>query len=445
MDTSNHELDIIRESLGYAQRFRGRLFVLYIDLRIIENQFFPVFIKDIATLHQSGIRIVLVPGTREKVNRILEEYKVPQHSYRGLRVTDEAALPFVEMVSFNIANTLMSALAGEGVRSVIGNWVRAKGRGIIDGVDYKYTGVVERIDTQALTTIIDQEVIPIFPPIGWNANGKTYNIAADELSVAVSAQLTAEKLFFVGEGRAVHTEHLLLPQALGIKPGDRISRLTIQEARELVKLNSSDAEQVSLKGDDMLRRVDLGRKACESGVERVHLVDGLQEGVILREIFSNMGIGTMIHTSIFESIRPMQRVDVSEVLRVMEPYITQGVLVPRDTRSLEEEYPDYVVYDMDGRVHGCAALHEYPDTQGEIAGIAVDRGFAGMGIGKRLVLYLVEKARERGLKRVFALTTQTADWFEKLGFREGDLKEIARKKRHYYNNLRNSKIYIYDL
>ncbi|HKK64936.1 MAG TPA: amino-acid N-acetyltransferase, partial [Clostridia bacterium] len=200
MDTSNHELDIIRESLGYAQRFRGRLFVLYIDLRIIENQFFPVFIKDIATLHQSGIRIVLVPGTREKVNRILEEYKVPQHSYRGLRVTDEAALPFVEMVSFNIANTLMSALAGEGVRSVIGNWVRAKGRGIIDGVDYKYTGVVERIDTQALTTIIDQEVIPIFPPIGWNANGKTYNIAADELSVAVSAQLTAEKLFFVGEG-----------------------------------------------------------------------------------------------------------------------------------------------------------------------------------------------------------------------------------------------------
>jgi len=68
-----------------------------------------------------------------------------------------------------------------------------------------------------------------------------------------------------------------------------------------------------------------------------------------------------------------------------------------------------------------------------------------MGIGKRLVLYLVEKARERGLKRVFALTTQTADWFEKLGFREGELNEIARKKRYHYNNYRNSKIYIYDL
>ncbi len=437
MATNNRELDIIRESLGYAHRFRGRLFVLHIELPVIENQFFPIFIKDIATLHQSGIRMVLVPGTREKVNRILEEYRVPQHSYRGLRITDEAALPFVEMVSFNIANKLMSALAGEGVRSVIGNWVRAKGRGIIDGVDYKYTGLVERIDTQALTTIFDQNVIPIFPPIGWNANGKTYNIAADELSVAVSTQLTAEKLFFAGEGPAIRTEQLKIPKVLGIKRGERISRLTVQEARELVKLN--------LDENTMVHKVDLGRKACEGGVDRVHLVDGMQEGVILQEIFSNIGIGTMIHTSIFESIRPMERTDVSEVLRVMEPYITQGVLVPRDTRSLEDQYMDYVVYDMDGRVHGCAALHVYPDDQGEIAGIAVDRGFAGMGIGKRLVLYLVEKSKDRGLKRLFALTTQTADWFEKLGFRQGELNEISKKKRDYYNTSRNSKIYVYDL
>ncbi|MFW5710439.1 MAG: amino-acid N-acetyltransferase [Spirochaetia bacterium] len=437
MAALDRELDIIRESLGYAHRFRGRLFVLHIELPVIENQFFPIFIKDIATLHQSGIRMILVPGTREKVVRTLEEYKVPQHSHHGLRITDEAALPFVEMVAFNIANKLMSALAGEGVRSVIGNWVRAKGRGIIDGVDYKYTGVVERIDTQALNTILDQDVIPIFPPIGWNANGKTYNVAADELSVSVSSQLTAEKLFFVGEGRAVQTESLSLPESLGIESGQRISRLTVQEARELVKLNQ--------EGNQMIRKVDLGRKACESGVERVHLVDGLQEGVILQEIFSNMGIGTMIHTSIFESIRPMERNDVSEVLRVMEPYITQGILVPRDTRSLEDQYQDYVVYDMDGRVHGCAAMHLYADNQGEIAGIAVDRGFAGLGIGRRLVLYLVEKARERGLKKIFALTTQTADWFETLGFRQGELKEIARKKRHYYNTSRKSKIYVYDL
>ncbi len=437
MATMDRELDIIRESLGYAHRFRGRLFVLHIELPVIENQFFPVFIKDIATLHQAGIRMVLVPGTREKVIRTLEEYKVPERTHQGLRITDDVALPFVEMVAFNIANKLMSALAGEGVRSVIGNWVRAKGRGIIDGVDYKYTGVVERIDTQALQPIVDQDVIPIFPPIGWNANGKTYNVAADELAVAVSSQLTAEKLFFVGEGRAVQSENLVVPSSLEIEPGQQINRLTVQEARELVKLNPDRAE--------LVRRVDLGRKACETGVERVHLVDGLQEGVILQEIFSNMGIGTMIHTSIFESIRPMERGDVSEVLRVMEPYITQGMLVPRDTRSLEDQYQDYVVYDMDGRVHGCAALHLYAENQGEIAGIAVDRGFAGLGIGKRLVLYLVEKARQRGLQRVFALTTQTADWFEKLGFRQGELKEIARKKRHYYNSSRNSKIYVYDL
>ncbi|MFO7850451.1 MAG: GNAT family N-acetyltransferase, partial [Spirochaetia bacterium] len=191
--------------------------------------------------------------------------------------------------------------------------------------------------------------------------------------------------------------------------------------------------------------ISLGRRSCEAGVNRVHILDGALEGVVLREIFSNLGIGTMVHTNIFESIRPMEPSDISEVLHIMAPYVRQGVLIFRDTERIENSLRDYVVYDVDGTVHGCAALHLYRNGYGEIAAIAVDRHFASMGIGSRLVGYLFQRAREIGLQRVFAFTTQTSDWFERLGFREGHLSDIPEQKRAHYNRQRNSKILVYDL
>lgn len=432
----HQELEIIRESLGYAHRFRSKLFVINIDCAVIEDQFFPILIKDIATLYHSGIRVILVPGTRDRLNRALETYGIEEEYYKGLRITSSESLPFAEMAAFKLSNLLMSGLAGADVRSVIGNWVSAKGRGIIDGVDFQYTGLVENIDSVAIESILEENVIPIFPPIGWNAGGKTYNLSAEELAYSISSSLTAEKLFFVGSSDITDTAHLQIPKSIQAEPGERISRLTVQEATELVRANPG--------ADEMIKRIDLARKACELGVKRVHIVDGMQEGAILREIFSNMGGGTMVHTSIFEYIRPMERSDISDVLHIMEPYISEGILLPRDAAMFEEMYTDFFVYDVDARVHGCAALHSYPEGQGEIAAVAVDRGITRKGIGKRLVLYLLEQARERGYHRVFALTTQTADWFEKMGFRQGRLEDIPAKKRDTYNTSRNSKIYLYD-
>jgi amino-acid N-acetyltransferase len=435
---TDHELEIIRESLAYAYRFRSRLFVINIDCAVIENQFFPILLKDIATLYRSGIRVILVPGTRERLKDVLVEYGIEQKYYRDLRITDEQSLPFVEMVAFNIANRLMSGLAGEGVRSVIGNWVKAKSRGIIDGVDYKMTGLVEKIDSDALLAILEKDIVPIFPPIGWNPAGRTYNLAAEELALSISTALSADKLFYMGSPKTVDSSGVRIPAALaGGAPERRFSRMTVQEARELLRENEGRS--------DFLKRIDLAVKACETGVNRVHIVDGLQEGVLLQEIFSNLGIGTMVHTNIFESIRPMRRSDISDVLHIMEPYIAEGVLVPRDARLFESLYNDFYVYDVDEKVYGCAALHPYKEGQGEIAAVAVERSLSRRGIGKRLVLFLLEQARERGYRRVFALTTQTADWFEKLGFRQGSLEDIPVKKRETYNWSRNSKIYLYDL
>jgi amino-acid N-acetyltransferase len=437
-EPSSENLDFIRESLGYAQRYKGATFVLSLESGVIDHHFFPTVLQDIALLSRAGVNIVLIPGIHERLEKTLAEYGVEQPVHGGERVIREEALPFVEMVSFDLCNRIMAGLAEEQLRSLIGTWVRAKGRGVIGGVDYRLTGTVERVESEPLRRILDEGFVPILPPLGWSSTGRTYSLSADELAVAAAIALEADKLLFIGRRGALGPREYELPESVVPAPGGHINRLTVRQAGELVSRNPE-------QGDQLLGRIEAGRFACTAGVSRVHIVDGTRDGVLLKEVFSNIGSGLMIHTNIFESIRPMERSDISDVLHIMEPFIQQQKLVPRDAQSLDQLYRDYVVYDVDGTLHGCAALHEYPDGQAEIAAVAVNRSFARLGIGKRLVEFLLERARSRGLRRVFALTTQAADWFERLGFHEGSLDEIPEKKRAAYDQRRNSRVLLFDL
>jgi amino-acid N-acetyltransferase len=432
-----HDLTTIREALRYARRYRGSTFVIQFDYPMIIDDLFPVLLQDIALLYRSGIRVVIIAGSEERTVKMLEAYSIAHPLHNGVPITSPEALPFVEMSAFDAASSVVTGLAGIGIEALIGNWVRAKSRGIIDGVDYQFTGSVEKIVADSIRHLLEEGYIPILPAVGWNPSGKSYRIAADELAYMTAAALTSEKLFYIGAHGILRPDREKLPKAIEAVSDGRISRLTVQEAREL---------EVGEYLDDRWRRlIAFGRRACESGVSRVHILDGGMDGVILREIFSNLGVGTMLHTNKFESIRPMERRDVSEMLHIMEPYVKQGILLPRDAESIEKEQGDYVVYDLDGSVYGCAALHLYRDACGEIAAVAVDRNFSHMGIGRRLVDYLFERARESGLTRIFALTTQTSDWFESIGFKEGKLADIPEKKRSLYNHRRNSKILVYEL
>ncbi len=137
--------------------------------------------------------------------------------------------------------------------------------------------------------------------------------------------------------------------------------------------------------------------------------------------------------------------DISDVLRIMKPFVDKGILLPRTETQLEDLLQDFIVFDVDDSVHACAALHEFPERVGEIAGIAVDEHFLHLGVGPKLVDFLCERARQRGLSAVFALTTQTADWFQKLGFSEGDPAALPEKKRLAYNLQRKSRVFWKEL
>lgn len=440
MDEIKHreQVDLIREVFYYQSRFDGRTIVLKIDYPILNAPHFPQLLKDLAMLRATGIEIILVPGAREWIDAVLKEYDTESQYVGGIRIATQDSIPFIRMAAFDVANRLMTLLTAFQANAVIGNFTRARGIGVVDGVDFQNSGHVEKILTEPLQQILDQGMIPIFPCIGWNAAGKPYNLASDEIALAVAEALQAEKLFFVTDSDGFMDTRFLLPPGLVKNSDGRVARLSLEEAQEVLNLNAGNP-------DSDLKYLELALTACRKGTERAHVVDGRMEGAILREIFSNLGIGTMVYGNDYESIRPMKADDIGDVLRLMQPLIKEGILIKRTEDDLMNRQGDFVVYSIDEVVHACGALHDYGEGQGEIAAIATNPVYSHLSMGRKILSYLVEKAAKAGMTRVFALTTKTVDWFEQLGFVEAELESLPARKRDTYNHARKSRIFALEL
>src|SRR6186997_1835397 len=410
MDEIKHreQVDLIREVFYYQNRFAGKTIVLKIDYPILNASHFPQLLKDMAMLRATGIEIILIPGAREWIDDVLKEYDIESEYLNGVRIATKDSIPFIRMAAFDVANRLMTLLTAFQANAVIGNFIRARGIGVVNGVDFQHSGVVEKILVEPLQQILDQGMIPIFPCIGWNAAGKPYNVSSDDVAVAVAEALKAEKLFFVTNSDGFMETRFKLPPGLVKNSDGRVARLSLEEAEEVLTLNAGNP-------DPDLKYLDLALTACRKGTERAHVVDGRMEGAILREIFSNLGVGTMVYGNDYESIRPMNPDDIGDVLRLMQPLMQEGILIRRTEDDLMERQGDFVVYSIDDVVHACGSLHDYGEGQGEIAAIATNPVYGHLSMGRKIVSYLVEKAVRAGMTRVFALTTRTVDWFEQMG------------------------------
>lgn len=437
------EVELVREVFSYAAQFKDKTFVLKIDYPLTQAALFPLFLKDIALLHQSGIKIVLVPGARERIDEVLANYGHSSPYVSGYRITTEREMPFVKMACFDVINQYMTVLSAFKVPAVAGNWVRARAVGVIDGLDHGHAGKPDKIFVDLLQAVLEDGYIPILPSIGWSLSGKPYHLKANELALEVSKALRACKLFFVNSFPCLTAPPFSVPDNVGVGADGRVARLSVNQAVEFLQRNESAVETSSQPVLDGLR---LALQACQSGVERSHILDGRRDGALLLEIFSNLGVGTMIYTDKYDSIRDLRLEDIPMVLQLMEPFVQQGILIPRTFEDIEARYTDYVVYVVDEVVYACGALHEFPeDRQAEIAALATDPAMNDLGMGKSIVHYLIDRARSRGHRRVFVLTTQTLDWFESLGFRETRLDTLPAARRATYSHKRNSRIFALEL
>ncbi len=436
----------IRDVLRYVRKFNSKTIVIHIDDSIIESPYFLSHISDISLIHEAGLHVVIVPGSRERINDILDKAHIEWKMHNGFRITNESAIPLIKMAAFDTSNKIMSSLAGEHKTALIGNWVKARGKGVIKGIDYGTCGEIANIETDGITKILESDSIPIFPCIGWSNTGKPYNISSVTLASEIAIALKAEKLFYLGNYSTIDTtKTFLLKDSDPIDENGKLSAMTIEQAKSFLKQNNTLLNATETTTEQAtLKIIQVCAYSCEKDVTRTHVVDGSLDGALLTELFSDIGQGTMIYKNNYGGIRTMTTDDIPSVLSLMHPAIEKGILLARTEEALQNTFNDYIVYEMDGGIKACAALHLYnekKEVQGEIAAVVVDENFSRKGIGPMLISYLIESAKKQGCKSVFILTTQTADWFESLGFKPDNIDTLPTERKTVWETKKMSKLF----
>ena len=424
----------IRDVLRYANKFNNAKIVIYLDDEVIDSPLFLSHMQDIALIHQTGLKVVIVPGARKRINQILDDAKISCSYQNGIRITDENAMPLIKMAAFDVSNTVMTCLAAHQITATIGNWVRARSKGVLEGIDYGTAGEIDKLQINAILNILESGFIPIFPCIGWNSSGKPYNISSISLAKEIAINIKADKLFFLTKDAVINKEQFEIPEDISFSEFNEVPAMDLDELNQFFKKNKDNSSKI-------ISLLHAASDACKNGVTRSHILNGFQEGALPCEIFSELGSGTMIYSRDYGGIRAMTQQDIPAVLSIMNPFIQKKILLPRTSQDLQEKLSDYIIYEIDGCIRACASMHTYSNGQAEIAGIAVSENFSNLGIGPKLVDYLIKKARNSGLSSVFILTTQTSDWFQHLGFTPDTVDSIPQERRAIWTPERNSKVF----
>jgi len=180
--------------------------------------------------------------------------------------------------------------------------------------------------------------------------------------------------------------------------------------------------------------LEAAAKACEAGIPRVHVLNGRRQGVLVDELFSNEGVGTMVHADSYREIRPLSEEDIPELLGMIGRSVRRTKLVARTYEQIQSVIGDFHVMAIDDHVVGCVALHPHPaENCGEVACLYVKQAHEGHGYGADLVRHAEGVARKSGMSRVFALSNRAADFFTgKLGYQQASVEVLPQARRQQF-------------
>lgn len=420
----------LREILRYVPRFRERVFVLALDGAIVEHENFGTLLVDIALLRSLRIGVVLIHGAARQIRRLAEELKQPASDFDGTGITDAPTLQLALNAANRLAHEVLEGLAANDLRGAVTNALVAHPAGILQGVDQQFTGRIERVDTAMLQSLLANDVVPILPPLGCDGDGQTYRLNSDHVAVEVARALEAVKLIY-------------LTTTPGVRLGERLLRqLSLDEAEGILKKQRNEV------APETLSKLDWAVRAAKGGVPRVHIIDGRQEESLLAEVFSNQGVGTLIHANEYKSIRKAHKKDVRVIHGLIQHSVDNDELLQRSRAEIERQIDDFFVFEVDRNPVACAALHQYPDAgAAEVACVCVDPRFENQGIGAKLVAFGEARARQLGVKRLLCLSTQAFNYFvRKCGYAAGTPDDLPSGRRERYEKSgRMSRVLVKDL
>jgi amino-acid N-acetyltransferase len=424
------KLTDLRGILQYIPQFREKTFILALDGAIVTDENFATLLLDVAVLRSLNIRVVLVHGASAQIKSLGEEQKVKPSDIEGSGITDADTLKLALTAANRLTHEILEGLSANDLRAASTNAIIAHPMGIIQGVDHLFTGKVERVDTELLQALLAQGVVPVIPPLGFDGDGKTYRVNSDGVAVAVAEALKAIKLIFITPSDGLTCSGKLIRQML------------VSELQNLLTTNAAGF------APEIMSKAQHAAAACKGGVPRVHVINGKVDEGLLAEVFSNDGIGTLIYANEYQQIRPAKKKDVRAIQLLTKAAVESDELVKRTRAVIEKNLADYYLFEIDKNPVACVALHVFPEQKkGELACLYVGAAHENQGIGRKLIQYVENKAKEIGLSELITLSTQAFTYFQsKGGFAEGTPDDLPSARREKYDQSgRNSKVLVKKL
>jgi amino-acid N-acetyltransferase len=414
----------LREILRYVPQYRDRVFVIAVDGAIVEDANFRNLLLDVALLRSLRIGVALVHGAGHQVRRHAEQTGQTPSNIDGTGVTDAATLQLALNAGNRVAHEILEGLSANDLRGAVGNAIVAHPAGILQGVDYQLTGRVERVDVGLLRALMDHDVIPVIPPLGTDGEGNTYRLNSDAVAVEVARALQAVKLIYLTTFAGI-----AVPSPGEPAPGRLLRQLTAEEAENVLRRNKTDLSGPATS------KLSSAVRALKGGVPRVHIIDGAVEEGLLAEVFSNEGIGTLVHANEYQAIRRAVKKDARGIAALIKTSVENEELLPRSLAEIERQLASFYVFDVDGNLAGCVLLHPYAEQgKAEMACLCVSAKYENQGIGGRLMQFVEERARQASLGELFCLSTQAVNYFvQKGGFRLATPDDLPAPRRAVYD------------
>ena len=420
--------------------------------------------RDVLLLKTLGVKPVLVAGCRPQIRKKLEEEGIRSFFANGSRVCDRETLLHCQSVAghvrFQIESVLSRGLTNSpmdmGTTPVVsGNFVKAIPFGVRNGIDYKFTGIVQKLtNAERMNELLDEGFIVLLSHLGYSPSGEVFHCRSEDVAVCAAAQLKASKLIFLHNGEVVFDEKRRgargslvhnLPLSLAHMFEEKIRG---QLGSNIEKLRHSDTDSSSDQWKlQFLDYLQGSIAACKQGVRRVHMVSRYREGAIIEELYTREGSGIMVTQDVYEGVRPAKTEDVQAILNLIRPLEHQGILVTRPPEQVESEINKFIVFERDGEVLACCQLVHYEDERfeggsAEMCCVAVAESQRGSSLGSALLSYCMRScALELGCTELFVLTTRSQHWFTDRGFVEATPERLPPNKRSVYSYKRKPKIY----
>ncbi len=267
----------LKEAEKYINRFRNELFVIkYGGAALESSKMMPYFLKDIAELYKRDIHIVLVHGGGRKLSEKMKEKKINVRFHQGLRFSTSETVKLADEVFSELNKNICDTLDGYNchtVSHVHGKGIQAE---LIDPSQKEdFTGKVKKIDF----TDLDKNKISVISSLGTEyQSGRMLNINADHLAVEVAILLKARKIIFISDVNGIYLN--------AQSKKSKLDHVTESDIQKLI-------QKGILKGG-MKLKIEMALKALKSGINKAHFIDGSLEHSILKEIFTDKGIGTEI-------------------------------------------------------------------------------------------------------------------------------------------------------